>query len=81
MTTPRRVPFHTGCLLLAPLLLLACLPSRAQPVPIRSLRELPLPKELRLAARPSQQSILAPYEQFTGGALTDFQGSGLTFTA
>jgi len=69
---------------LAPLLvLLAHLPGQAQAQqaqPIRSLRELPLPKELRLPSRPAPQAVLAPYEQFTGGSLTDFQGSGLAFT-
>ncbi|MBD2767482.1 hypothetical protein IC235_06205 [Hymenobacter sp. BT664] len=79
--TTRRVPFaHGWRLLLAALLLLAYLPGWAQPVPIRSLRELPLPKELRLASRPAPQAVLAPYEQFTGGSLTDFQGNGLAFT-
>ncbi|MBD2770318.1 hypothetical protein IC235_20720 [Hymenobacter sp. BT664] len=50
------------------------------PLNINSLRELPLPKELRLASRPAPQAVLAPYEQFTGGSLTDFQGGGLAFT-
>ncbi|MBD2770457.1 hypothetical protein IC235_21440 [Hymenobacter sp. BT664] len=81
MTTTRQVSLRAGHLLLALLLLfVACPPSRSQPVPIRSLRELPLPKELRLASRPAPQTVLAPYEQFTGGSLTDFQGSGLAFT-
>jgi len=74
----------SGCRLLA-LLLLVYLPGWAQPAaapePIRSLRELPLPKELRLPSRPAPQAVLAPYEQFTGGSLTDFQGNGLSFTA
>ncbi|MBD2770433.1 hypothetical protein IC235_21315 [Hymenobacter sp. BT664] len=48
--------------------------------PIRSLRALPLPKELRLAARPAPQAVLAPYEREGSGALTDFQGQGPAFT-
>jgi len=67
------------------LLLLAYLPAWAQPAaqpqPIRSLRELPLPKELRLPSRPAPQAVLAPYEREASGTLTDFQGQGLAFTA
>jgi hypothetical protein len=52
-----------------------------EPLAIRGFGAVSVPKELRLAARPPADPVLANYEQFTGGSLTDFDGNGLlTFT-
>lgn len=45
------------------------------PLKTHSLQTFAIPKDLRLASRPSEAALLENYEQYTGGRLTDFDGN------